>query len=148
MQEQIQDKAGEQLQRLNWERLKKKIHGLVNKVNASNLVGIVRELLPENIIRGKGLLTGSIIQAQAHELLALEIMLLMLKTPTEDSVEGCIAFLEECGAKLTEIAPRALDNVFSRLRNILAEAQLDSRIRYMIETAMAIRRDKFATTQL
>ncbi|CAJ0963642.1 unnamed protein product, partial [Mesorhabditis belari] len=207
MQEQIQDKSGEQFQRLNWERLKKKIHGLVNKVNASNLVGIVRELLQENIIRGKGLLTRSIIQAQAfsptfshvyaglvgvinskfpvigeltlkrlivqfkrsfrrndkattvtvskflahlinqqvaHELLALEIMLLMLKTPTEDSVEVCIAFLKECGAKLTEIAPRALDNVFSRLRNILAEAQLDSRIRYMIETAMAIRRDKFA----
>ncbi|CAJ0952928.1 unnamed protein product, partial [Mesorhabditis belari] len=64
MQEQIQDKAGEQLQRLNWERLKKKIHGLVNKVNASNLVGIVRELLQENSTRGKGLLTGSMIQAQ------------------------------------------------------------------------------------
>ncbi|CAJ0952900.1 unnamed protein product, partial [Mesorhabditis belari] len=63
----------------------------------------------------------------AHELLALEIMLLMLKTPTEDSVEVCIAFLKECGAKLTEIAPRALDNVFSRLRNNFAEAQLDSR---------------------
>ncbi|CAJ0929622.1 unnamed protein product, partial [Mesorhabditis belari] len=48
------DKSGEQFQRLNWERLKKKIHGLVNKVNASNLVGIVRELLQENMIRGKG----------------------------------------------------------------------------------------------
>ncbi|CAJ0949755.1 unnamed protein product, partial [Mesorhabditis belari] len=36
MQEQIQDKSGEQFQRLIWERLKKKIHGLINKVNASN----------------------------------------------------------------------------------------------------------------
>ncbi|CAJ0929656.1 unnamed protein product, partial [Mesorhabditis belari] len=71
-------------------------------------------------------------------------MLLMLKTPTEDSVEVCFAFLKQCGAKLAEIAPRALGNVFSRLRNILAEAQLDSRMRYMIETVMAIRRDKFA----
>ncbi|CAJ0567232.1 unnamed protein product, partial [Mesorhabditis spiculigera] len=83
-------------------------------------------------------------QQVAHELLSMEIMLLMLQKPTEDSVEVCIAFLKECGAKLADIAPRALDSVFARLRNILAEAQLDSRIRYMIETAMAVRRDKFA----
>ncbi|CAJ0923512.1 unnamed protein product, partial [Mesorhabditis belari] len=38
----------------------------------------------------------------AHELLPLEIMLLVLQTPKEDSVKVCIAFLEECGAKLTE----------------------------------------------
>ena len=53
MQEQITDKSGEQYQRMNWERLKKKMHGLVNKINTGNLVPIVRELLQENVIRGK-----------------------------------------------------------------------------------------------
>lgn len=36
-------------------------------------------------------------------MLALEIMILMLETPTDDSVEVSIAFLKECGAKLTEV---------------------------------------------
>lgn len=53
LQEQIQDKNGEEYQKMNWERLKKKIHGQVNKVNVGNLVSVVRELLQENIIRGK-----------------------------------------------------------------------------------------------
>jgi hypothetical protein len=38
---------------LSWERLKKKIHGHVNKVNVGNLADVVRDLLQENIIRGK-----------------------------------------------------------------------------------------------
>ncbi|CAI5443810.1 unnamed protein product [Caenorhabditis angaria] len=213
MQEQIQDKAGEQYQRMNWERLKKKIHGLVNRVNVGNLVQIVRELLQENVIRGKGLLCRSIIQAQAfspgfshvyaalvavinskfphvgelllrrlivqfkrsfrrndkgvtvpivkfighlinqqvaHEVLALEIIILMLEEPTDDSVEVAIAFLKECGAKLLEVAPAALNSVFDRLRVILMESnaedpemKIDVRIRYMIEVAMQIRKEGF-----
>ncbi|ULU05990.1 hypothetical protein L3Y34_018121 [Caenorhabditis briggsae] len=215
MQQQITDKSSEQYQRMNWERMKKKIHGLVNRVNAKNLVQIVRELLQENVIRSKGLLCRDIIQAQAfspgfsnvyaalaavinskfphigelllrrlivqfkrsfrrndrgvtvnvikfiahlinqqvaHEVLALEIMILMLEEPTDDSVEVAIAFLKECGAKLMEIAPAALNSVYDRLRAILMETErsenaLDRRIQYMIETAMQIRKDKFAVSK-
>ncbi|VDM56740.1 unnamed protein product [Angiostrongylus costaricensis] len=209
MQDQIIDKEGEQYQRMNWERLKKKIHGLVNKVNTGNLVSVVRSLLQENIIRGKGLLVRSIMQAQAfspvfshvyaafvavinskfphigelllrrlivqfkrsfrrndkgttvtvskfiahlinqrvaHEVLALEIMILMMETPTDDSVEVSIAFLKECGAKLLEVSPRALDTVFTRLRGILQDGDsnnLDKRVQYMIEVVMTIRKDQF-----
>ncbi|CAO4365307.1 unnamed protein product [Caenorhabditis nigoni] len=215
MQQQITDKSSEQYQRMNWERMKKKIHGLVNRVNAKNLVQIVRELLQENVIRSKGLLCRDIIAAQAfspgfsnvyaalvavinskfphigelllrrlivqfkrsfrrndrgvtvnvikfiahlinqqvaHEVLALEIMILMLEEPTDDSVEVAIAFLKECGAKLMEIAPAALNSVYDRLRAILMETErsenaLDRRIQYMIETAMQIRKDKFAVSK-
>ena len=42
-------------------------------------------------------------------MLALEIMILMLDNPTDDSVEVTIAFLKECGMKLQEVSPRALD---------------------------------------
>lgn len=73
----------------------------------------------------------------------------MLETPTDDSVEVAIAFLKECGAKLMEIAPRVLNDVFDRLRAILNDAsmpdsKLDKRIQYMIEVAMQIRKEKFA----
>ncbi|KAK6055059.1 MIF4G domain protein [Cooperia oncophora] len=203
--------SSEQYQRMNWERLKKKIHGLVNKVNTGNLVQVVRGLLQENVIRGKGLLVRSIMQAQAfspvfshvyaafvavinskfphigelllrrlivqfkrsfrrndkattvtvskyikpqfdqskslaHEVLALEIMILMMETPTDDSVEVSIAFIKECGSKLLEVSPRALDTIFTRLRGIVQDGDsmnLDKRVQYMIEVVLTIRKDKF-----
>ncbi|EJW82051.1 cell cycle control protein cwf22, partial [Wuchereria bancrofti] len=206
MQEQISDKNSEMYQRLNWERLKKRIHGQVNKANTSNLLNVIRDLLRENVIRGRGLLARSIIQAQSysptfsnvyaavvavinshfpnigmliihrlliqfkrcykrndkastvtiskfiahlinqqviHEILALEMMILMLENPTDDSVEVTVAFLKECGAKLSEISPRGLNAIFDRLRSILSDSDIDKRIQYMIEVIFHIRKDKF-----
>ncbi|CAG9530643.1 unnamed protein product [Cercopithifilaria johnstoni] len=206
MQEQISDKNSEVYQRLDWERLKKRIHGQVNKANASNLINVIRDLLRENVIRGRGLLARSIIQAQSysptfsnvyaavvaiinshfpnigmliihrlliqfkrcykrndktstvtiskfiahlinqqviHEILALEMMILMLENPTDDSVEVTVAFLKECGAKLSEISPRGLNAIFDRLRSILSDSDIDKRIQYMIEVIFHIRKDKF-----
>lgn len=65
MQQEISDKSGAAYQRIAWEALKKSIHGHINKVNTSNIGIIVRELLKENIVRGRGLLSRSIIQAQS-----------------------------------------------------------------------------------
>lgn len=65
MQAQITDKSSLAFQRLAWEALKKSIHGLINKVNVSNIPLIITSLFKENIVRGRGLLTRSIIQAQA-----------------------------------------------------------------------------------
>ncbi len=64
MQDQITDKASAQFQRLAWEALKKSINGLINKVNTPNIAVIVRELFSENIVRGRGLLCQSVMQAQ------------------------------------------------------------------------------------
>nr|XP_039271801.1 pre-mRNA-splicing factor CWC22 homolog [Styela clava] len=64
MQQQITDKSSEQYQRISWEALKKSINGLINKVNTSNISSIVRELFQENIVRGRGVLAQSILQAQ------------------------------------------------------------------------------------
>ncbi|CAH1117709.1 unnamed protein product [Phaedon cochleariae] len=65
MQENITDKSSAAYQRIAWEALKKSIHGYINKINTSNIGIISRELLHENIVRGRGLLCKSIIQAQA-----------------------------------------------------------------------------------
>lgn len=169
MQENITDKSSAAYQRIAWEALKKSIHGYINKVNTSNIGIISRELLHENIVRGRGLLCKSLIQAQAasptftnvyaallavinskfpnigelllkrlvlqfkrgfkqnnkiicissatfvahlvnqrvcHEILALEILTLLVETPTDDSVEVAISFLKECGQKLTEVSSK------------------------------------------
>ncbi|KAK3591689.1 hypothetical protein CHS0354_040617 [Potamilus streckersoni] len=206
MQAAITDKSSVDYQRLSWEALKKSINGLVNKVNISNIINIVRELFQENIVRGRGLLARSIIQAQsasptfthvyaalvaiintkfpqigelilrrlviqfkrgfkrndkniclsatrfiahlvnqqmAHEVLSLEILTLLLETPTDDSVEVAIGFLKECGKKLTEVSQRGINAIFERLRNILHEGTIDTRVQYMIEVMFAIRKDGF-----
>nr|CAD7430048.1 unnamed protein product [Timema monikensis] len=65
MQAQITDKSSAAYQRIAWEALKKSIHGHINKINTSNIGIIVRELFKENVVRGRGLLCRSIIQAQA-----------------------------------------------------------------------------------
>ncbi|KAJ8403406.1 hypothetical protein AAFF_G00351780 [Aldrovandia affinis] len=65
MQAQITDKSSLAFQRMSWEALKKSINGLINKVNVSNIGNIIHELLQENIVRGRGLLSRSILQAQS-----------------------------------------------------------------------------------
>ncbi|XP_061735393.1 pre-mRNA-splicing factor CWC22 homolog isoform X2 [Nerophis ophidion] len=206
MQQQITDKSSLAYQRMSWEALKKSINGLINKVNVSNIVNIIQELLQENIVRGRGLLARSVLQAQAaspifthvyaavvaiinskfpqigelilkrliltfrrsyrrnikqqcltsskfvahlinqnvaHEVLCLEMLTLLLERPTDDSVEVVIAFLKECGLKLTEVSPRGINAIFERLRNVLHESAIDKRVQYMIEVMFAIRKDGF-----
>ena len=46
---------------------------------------------------------------QAHEVLCLEMLTLLLERPSDDSVEVTIAFLKECGLKLTEVSPRGIN---------------------------------------
>ena len=45
----------------------------------------------------------------AHEVLALQILTLLLETPTDDSVEIAISFLKESGQKLCEVLKRRLN---------------------------------------
>ena len=66
-----------------------------------------------------------------------------METPTDDSVEVAISFLQEVGQKLTELSPRGINAIFERLRHILHEAQLDKRVQYMIEVLFAVRKDGF-----
>ncbi|CAH8431290.1 pre-mRNA-splicing factor cwc22 [Schistosoma haematobium] len=65
MQAQITDKSSEAYQRIAWEALKKSIHGFINKVNVSNLSEVVKQLLMENIVRGRGLFVRSLLTAQS-----------------------------------------------------------------------------------
>ncbi|XP_077128714.1 pre-mRNA-splicing factor CWC22 homolog [Ranitomeya variabilis] len=82
-------------------------------------------------------------QNVAHEVLALEMLTLLLERPTDDSVEVSIGFLKESGLKLTQVTPRGINAIFERLRNILHESEIDKRVQYMIEVMFAVRKDGF-----
>ncbi|KAJ2632542.1 pre-mRNA-splicing factor cwc22 [Coemansia sp. RSA 1290] len=82
-------------------------------------------------------------QRVAHEVLAFQIVSLLLENPTDDSVEVAVAFIREVGAFLGDIAPRVLDHVFDAFRSILHEADIDKRTQYMVEVLFQYRRDGF-----
>ncbi|PIK40256.1 putative pre-mRNA-splicing factor CWC22-like [Apostichopus japonicus] len=82
-------------------------------------------------------------QQVAHELLALEILTLLLENPTDDSVEIAVGFMKECGQKLSEVTPRGVHAIFERSRSILHEAAIDKRVQYMVEVMFANRKDGF-----
>jgi len=63
-----QDRSSPEYQRLSWDALRKSITGIVNRVNVSNIKHVVPELFSENLIRGRGLFTRSVMKAQAASL--------------------------------------------------------------------------------
>lgn len=82
-------------------------------------------------------------QRVAHEVLALEILVVLLEKPSDDSVELAVGFMREVGAFLTEESPKAAGSIFDRFRAVLYEGELTKRVQYMIEVLTQVRRDKF-----
>lgn len=82
-------------------------------------------------------------QRVAHEIIALEILMVLVTQPTEDSIEVAIALLKECGMKLTEVCRKSVEAIFEELRQILHEGKLHVKVQYMIEAIFQIRKDGF-----
>ncbi|KAF5318018.1 hypothetical protein D9619_012257 [Psilocybe cf. subviscida] len=200
------DKSSPEYQRLSWDALRKSITGIVNRVNVANIKLVVPELFAENLIRGRGLFSRSVMKAQAsslpftpvfaalvsiintklpmvgelvltrlisqfrrsfkrndkivchstttfiahlvnqsvaHEIIALQILVLLLERPTDDSIEIAVGFTREVGAFLAENSPKANATVFERFRAVLNEGKISQRVQYMIEVLMQVRKDKY-----
>ncbi|KAH0646498.1 hypothetical protein KY284_034382 [Solanum tuberosum] len=69
-------------------------------------------------------------QQIVHELIALELLTVLLEKPTDDSVEVAVGFVTECG-------------IFERFRGILHEGEIDKRVQFLIESLFALRKAKF-----
>ncbi|KAJ3686950.1 hypothetical protein LUZ61_016114 [Rhynchospora tenuis] len=82
-------------------------------------------------------------QLVAHEIVALELLTVLLENPTDDSVEVAVDFVKECGALLQDITPPGLHGVFERFRDILHEGEIDKRAQFLIEGLFEIRKAKF-----
>lgn len=67
-------------------------------------------------------------QMVAHEILALEILTLLIESPTDDNVEVAITFLKECGMKLTEVSSDRVGGIFELLKNILHQGKFLSNL--------------------
>ncbi|KAI9632942.1 MIF4G-domain-containing protein, partial [Dioszegia hungarica] len=82
-------------------------------------------------------------QYVAHELVALQILLLCLERPTDDSIEVAVGFMREVGFFLAEHSPKANNTVFERFRAVLHEGAISKRCQYMIEVLFQVRKDKY-----
>ncbi|EAN34440.1 MIF4G domain protein [Theileria parva strain Muguga] len=72
-------------------------------------------------------------QKIAHEILALQLLAILLEKPTDDSVELALEFLRDVGNFLHENCKQGLDSVFDRLKSILQCGLVDKRTQYSIE---------------
>ncbi|CCU75647.1 pre-mRNA-splicing factor [Blumeria hordei DH14] len=79
----------------------------------------------------------------ANEVVAAQILLLLLHRPTDDSVEIAVGLTREVGQHLEEMNQVIALAVFDQFRNILHEADIDKRIQYMIEVLFQVRKDKY-----
>ncbi|TXG64543.1 hypothetical protein EZV62_011537 [Acer yangbiense] len=70
-------------------------------------------------------------QQVAHELIALELLTLLLERPTDDSVEVAVGFVTECGSILQDLSPKGL------------HGEIDKRVQFLIEGLFAVRKAKF-----
>lgn len=82
-------------------------------------------------------------QQVVHEMLAAQMLLLLLQKPTDDSVEIAIALLKEVGAHLEDMNPSIATAVFDQCRSILHDADIDKRTQYMLEVLFQVRKDQF-----
>lgn len=82
-------------------------------------------------------------QQVAHEILAAQILLLLLNKPTDDSVEIAVGLTREVGQHIEEMSAPIASVVFDQFRNILHEQDIDKRVQYMIEVLFQVRKDKY-----
>ena len=82
-------------------------------------------------------------QQVAHEMVAAQILLLLLNKPTDDSVEIAVGLTREVGQHLEEMSTPIALAVFDQFRNILHEQDIDKRVQYMIEVLFQVRKDKY-----
>ncbi|KAI5370676.1 putative MIF4G-like, type 3, initiation factor eIF-4 gamma, MA3 [Septoria linicola] len=82
-------------------------------------------------------------QQVAHEMLAAQMLLLLLHKPTDDSVEIAVGLMKEVGHHIEEMNSSIALAVYDQFRGILHEADIDKRVQYMIEVLFQIRKDKY-----
>ncbi|KAI7194555.1 Pre-mRNA-splicing factor, partial [Hortaea werneckii] len=86
-------------------------------------------------------------QQVAHEMLAAQMLLLLLHKPTDDSVEIAVGLMKEVGQHIEEMNSQIALAVYDQFRSILHEADIDKRTQYMIEVLFQIRKDKYKDHQ-
>lgn len=79
----------------------------------------------------------------ANEILALQLLTLLLENPSDDSVEIAVSFMRQCGYHLSVECSKSSGFIFERFKEILLHDLVDNRVQYLVEDLFKIRKDKF-----
>jgi pre-mRNA-splicing factor CWC22 len=71
-------------------------------------------------------------------LIALQVLVLVLERPMDDSIDVAIGFTREVGA--FPVSPKA---AFERFRAVLTEGNISHRVQHMIDVLMQVHKDKY-----
>lgn len=80
-------------------------------------------------------------QRVAHELIAFELVQLLLEKPFCDNVQVAVGFLTECGSALQDLSPLQFHDMFEQLRGILNGG--NKLVQIFIERLFELREVKF-----
>ena len=73
---------------------------------------------------GFGNVSGTFSESKvAYEIVALQLLTLLLEQVTDDGVEIAVAFMKECGSFLAENSPKPSNAIFERFRSICMKAE-------------------------
>ncbi|KAI3444879.1 hypothetical protein Pfo_001544 [Paulownia fortunei] len=200
------DEQSIEYQRFKWFAMEKRIMGLVNKVNVSNIQLVADEILNQNLIAGRGMFCQAIMKSQlgfpqlsnvyaalvaiinsefpdvglllvkrvvlqfneayecsnkkqmedtskflahlvnqtvVYELLAWDVLMLLLGNPSSDNVEVAVSFCIQCGSSMLDFAPHKLQEILKEFRRLLCKGSLEKRIQVLIVKLFAVKRSKF-----
>ena len=82
-------------------------------------------------------------QLLAHEIITLQIFVLLLERPTDDSVEIAVGFMREVSAFLSKNSPKDNAYVYECFRVMLNEGYILQWVQFMVEVLMQVRKDKY-----
>ncbi|UZJ55260.1 hypothetical protein CBS101457_004580 [Exobasidium rhododendri] len=120
---------------------------MVGELLVTRLISQFRRSFKRNdktVCNASAMFIGHLVnQRVVHEIVALEILVLLLEKPTDDSVEVAVGFMREVGAFLAEESPKANNSIYDRFRAVLYEGAISKRVQYMIEVLSQVRREKY-----
>lgn len=70
-------------------------------------IGLLSSVQPQLLAAVK-FIAHLVNQQVAHEIIALELLTVLLENPTDDSVEVAVGFVTECGSILQDLSPKGL----------------------------------------
>jgi len=79
---------------------------LVIQTSDFNFVWLYSEQPP--LLAAVKFLAHLVNQRVAHEIVALELLTVLLENPTDDRVEVAVGFVTECGSMLQDLSPKGL----------------------------------------
>ncbi|KAL6569693.1 hypothetical protein OROMI_014207 [Orobanche minor] len=82
-------------------------------------------------------------QTVVYEVLAIDVLLLLLSDPSSDNIEVSVSFCTECRSFLLDYAPHKLHEIFKEFISLLRKEGLERRIRVAVVKLLAVRASRF-----